>query len=408
VSKQSRIAGVTCPGLRTAGASEWSTQASMLRTLSTILVLAVTPACSSPSPAPDAGLGGGSAAAGGGSSDGGGTAGGGSAGGGAGGGAVDAGAPCTAVNGATPAFYSCQQQSDCKSGLVCVGSGPGTFFCKPLCTSNADCAPWQASLPTVHCMANHCANGPGAVGVCNDHPLDTLANCCTAPLPDAGAPPDAGTWSMNGGNFDGGTGATVLAAQGFTLIFVSQDPALAGTTADNLIRAFFSSIPPESARFNPSCPHTVTMTIDPAYSGVAATTGSSITVSASYIDANVEDYDIITHEDMHVVQAYAFGSSATPTYWVEGIADYARYQYGINNAAAGWSLPPYDATQNYTDSYRVTARFLVWLDLHVKSGIVDTLDATLRSGAYTDTFWVTQTGQTLAQLWTSYGQNPAL
>jgi hypothetical protein len=311
---------------------------------------------------------------------------------------------CSASAGATAAFFPCGSQADCAPGLVCVGnsSQSGSFYCKPSCGSQADCASWRMQYPTVACVVNQCAGGTGGVGVCNDHPENTLATCCT------GEAPQASPWASGGGNFPGGSGAVLLTASGFTLTFLSNDPSLAGQTADNLIRAFFSSIVPESARFNASCPHSVSMTIDPTYSGVAATTGAAIDVSASYVDANTQDYDIITHEDMHVVQAYAFGQANVPSYFVEGLADYARYRYGINNTAAGWTLPDYTTSQHYTDSYRVTARFLVWLENHVNSAIPNDLDATLRAGTYADGWWVTETGQTIDALWASYGQNPAL
>jgi len=60
---------------------------------------------------------------------------------------------------------------------------------------------------------------------------------------------------------------------------------------------------------------------------------------------------------MHIVQDY--GQSTGPGWLTEGIADYARYKFGVNNPAAKWALPAYKSTQKYTDAYRVTARFLV-------------------------------------------------
>jgi hypothetical protein len=109
---------------------------------------------------------------------------------------------------------------------------------------------------------------------------------------------------------------------------------------------------------------------------------------------------------MHVVQQYGYANG--PVYWVEGLADYARYRYGINNAAAAWSPPPYAPTQKYTDSYQVTARFLVWLENHVNRGIPTDLDRVLRAATYTDMFWVAETGRTVDLLWSAYGANPAL
>ena len=101
-------------------------------------------------------------------------------------------------------------------------------------------------------------------------------------------------------------------------------------------------------------------------------------------------------------------SGSNPGWAVEGMADYARYKYGMFNAQEGWSMPAYSSSQKYTDAYRVTARFFVWLELHVRATIVDELDDVMKSGTYTANFWVNQTGSTVDQLWAEYGQNPAL
>ena len=82
---------------------------------------------------------------------------------------------------------------------------------------------------------------------------------------------------------------------------------------------------------------------------------------------------------MHVVQAY---KQWDPAWLREGIADYARAKYGVNNGPAKWTMPDYNPKQNYTDAYRVTARFLVWLEKHVKAGVVVALDQSMRQGKY--------------------------
>jgi hypothetical protein len=108
---------------------------------------------------------------------------------------------------------------------------------------------------------------------------------------------------------------------------------------------------------------------------------------------------------MHIIQAYTGG---TPGWLTEGIADLVRYRYGVNNSAAGWSLPAYSSSQSYTNAYRVTARFLAWLENHVSSTIVTNLNTALRNHTYTANTWVTLTGKTVDQLWADYGANPAL
>ncbi|MGZ3767019.1 MAG: basic secretory protein-like protein, partial [Mucilaginibacter sp.] len=73
-----------------------------------------------------------------------------------------------------------------------------------------------------------------------------------------------------------------------------------------------------------------------------------------------------------------------------------------------WALPTYKSTQNYDNAYRVTARFLVWIEEKVKPGIVKDFNQQLRLHTFTDNSWKTATGKTLDELWKSYSENPAL
>ncbi|WP_211330008.1 basic secretory protein-like protein [Deminuibacter soli] len=199
---------------------------------------------------------------------------------------------------------------------------------------------------------------------------------------------------------------TITYIQGpYKLIFRNDAPNFDTTVRNQMVSAFFTVYPQEVARFNTAAPKTVKFTMTTTYSGVAATAGDSTFFSAAYFASHATDIDVVTHEVMHIVQAYP---SYNPVWLIEGIADYARYTYGVANAAAGWSLPAYSSSQSYTDSYRVTARFLVWIQQHGYPQIVDNLNSALHSGTYTSNTWVTLTGKTVDQLWQQYGQNPAL
>ena len=135
-----------------------------------------------------------------------------------------------------------------------------------------------------------------------------------------------------------------------------------------------------------------------------ATGGATVFFSANYLKNNPADIDVVTHELMHVVQAYNNGLG-----WLtEGLADYARYTYGLDNAAANWALPTYAPGQYYTDSYRVTARFLLWLDKKFGPAVINELDASLRKGTYHSDTWLKLTNKSLNELWESYAQNPTL
>ena len=173
-----------------------------------------------------------------------------------------------------------------------------------------------------------------------------------------------------------------------------------------MIDAFFEVYPKEAARFNPNTQKKVIFVIDSSYKGVAATGGGIIRYSPDYLKAHPDDIDVVTHEAMHVVQDYGRGTG--PGWLTEGIADYVRYKYGVNNEAGKWSLTPYRETHNYNNSYRITARFLVWLENNQRKTIVDELDTAMRAHTYTPEIWKDLTGKTLDELWLAYSQNPVL
>jgi hypothetical protein len=121
---------------------------------------------------------------------------------------------------------------------------------------------------------------------------------------------------------------------------------------------------------------------------------------------NPEDIDVVTHEGMHIVQSYPGG--AGPGWVTEGVADYVRYKMGVNNAAGNWSLPALRENHHYTNAYRVTARFFVWIESKHGEGLVKKLDHAMRSKEYSEEFWKTHTGKTVDELWADYKADPAL
>ncbi|MES2004675.1 MAG: basic secretory protein-like protein [Bacteroidota bacterium] len=191
----------------------------------------------------------------------------------------------------------------------------------------------------------------------------------------------------------------------YTLLFISKDSAFDSGTKQKMIDAFFTVYPQEAKRFNPNTLNKITFVIDPAYAGVAATGNGVARYNPKWLKDHPEDIDVVTHEVMHVVQAYHGGS---PGWLTEGIADYVRYVYGVNNVNGKWALPNYKEGQSYTNSYRITARFLVWLEKNVRKTIVDELDNAARSKTYTVDLWKEKTGKTLDELWADYAANPAI
>lgn len=197
-----------------------------------------------------------------------------------------------------------------------------------------------------------------------------------------------------------------ITQQGYTLIFISKVPDFSQEVKERMIRTFFRVYPVQAMQYNPATRKKVFFVIDPAYKGVAATSGGIVRYSPVWLAQHPGDIDVVTHEVMHIVQAYPPGSG--PGWVTEGIADYVRYKLGVDNAGAGWSLPAFSPGQRYTDAYRVTARFLEWIEQRVHKGMVKELDAAMRSRSYEDALWKKLTGKSVDELWEDYAAAPAL
>ncbi|MCC8424274.1 basic secretory family protein [Mucilaginibacter sp. UR6-11] len=189
----------------------------------------------------------------------------------------------------------------------------------------------------------------------------------------------------------------------YTLIFINKDATFAqkgDTVKQRMIDAFFSAYAAEAETFNKNTLNKVTFIIDPDYKGVAATANGVVHFNPAWMLKKPTDIDVVTHEVMHIVQDY--GNSGGPGWLTEGIADYVRAVFGVDNPGAKWFLPKFKPTQSYTDSYRVTARFFIWVERNVKPSLVVNLDARLRAHTYNDNTIKDLTGKTFDQLWADY------
>ena len=193
---------------------------------------------------------------------------------------------------------------------------------------------------------------------------------------------------------------------GYKLTFINYDATLDSAEQARMVNTFYIVYPELAKAYNKNTLKAVTMVIDTTYKGVAATDNGKVTISNIWMHKHPEDIDVITHEVMHIVQDY--GNSDGPGWLTEGIADYARYKFGINNEAANCKLPDYKPTQNYTDAYRVTARFLVWIEKNYNPKTVKLLDEQMRKHTYTDASWQQLTGKSLDDLWKTYIANPVI
>jgi Peptidase of plants and bacteria len=190
---------------------------------------------------------------------------------------------------------------------------------------------------------------------------------------------------------------------GYTLSFESNFKELDPRLKKRLIKTFFEVYPKLAKEYNPATIKEVKFFVDTAYKGVAATADGKVTFSSMWMVKHPEDIDVVTHEVMHIVQDY--GRSVGPGWLTEGIADYARYKFGVDNAGAKWSLPPLKPEHSYKNSYRITAGFFAWIEKNIKPGMIKTVDAALRDHTYTKEIWTKSTGKDLDALWADYVKN---
>jgi len=206
-------------------------------------------------------------------------------------------------------------------------------------------------------------------------------------------------------------GTDTIKKNDLTLIFTNTDAGFSKATRQRLIDAFFIVYPKEMTEYNPDASKVVTFMIDTGYKGVAATSRNVVHYNPTWFVSHPEDIDVVTHEVMHIVQNYGRnrGTGAQRPGWLtEGIADFVRNEYGINNEKAGWKFADFKATQSYTNAYKVTARFLYWAQKNKDPQLVKQLDAAMRNGTYTPEMWQQLTGKNVDDLWAEYAANPVI
>ena len=185
-----------------------------------------------------------------------------------------------------------------------------------------------------------------------------------------------------------------------------------GFTAKAAISNFNTVYSTLSEMWNYGKINTVKYTINTEKSGVADTRGAGtntdlITVYSAYSDtASQSQIDCLTHELTHVAQeGYNTGYGGEDTddngsWIVEGMTDYSRYVFG--EYPDGFALPAYSKSQSYTDSYRVTARFFVWIEENICPTFAEQMNDALRTERYASTLFDRITGYGLKELWAMY------
>ncbi|WP_170154556.1 basic secretory protein-like protein [Mangrovibacterium diazotrophicum] len=202
------------------------------------------------------------------------------------------------------------------------------------------------------------------------------------------------------------TESDTIQQNGITLIYINKQEGLSVDLSAKLQETFFAVYPKLCKAYNRKSARKVTFVIDPAYDGVAATSDARVVFNPRWFDQHPNDIDVVTHEVMHIVQDY--GETNGPWWITEGIADYARFKFGVDNEGAGWKLPDVTETQNYDNSYRVTARFFTWIVQNKNKKFVEKMDKIMREHRYSDAVWVKLTGNSPAELWKEYIANPQI
>lgn len=185
---------------------------------------------------------------------------------------------------------------------------------------------------------------------------------------------------------------------------INDAPNLPPIIIEGLKTIIYKVYPKLVKDFNKQALMDLTVKIDTTYEGVAYAHNGRVTVSSQYLTKHPKDLDLMTHEIMHIIQSYPNG--AGPSWLTEGIADYVRHKYALNNDAAGWTLPNFSTRHHYKNSYRITARFLLWITQNHDKHIVTKLDKQLRANNYSSKLWKDYTKLDIDQLWSEYSKNP--
>jgi len=140
-------------------------------------------------------------------------------------------------------------------------------------------------------------------------------------------------------------------------------------------------------------PREVTLVFKDEKKGIAYTTGARITIVADWIRKHPDDFGMVIHELVHVVQSYKGGVG-----WItEGIADYIRnYKYEPK--------PPgkVSAKATYKDGYKTAAVFLAWIEKAKDKDFIRKMNEALRTGKYKDELFKDWAGADVDALWKEF------
>lgn len=184
------------------------------------------------------------------------------------------------------------------------------------------------------------------------------------------------------------------------LTLIDENNLLEESVKNNIIKVFNEVYFNVFDYYNDGEYVNVTIEVTEIYSNPAYTVGHTICIDYTYLNNNPEDYDVITHELIHVAQYNI--QSAIPIWLIEGMADYGRYKFGINNEAANWQFEAPNYAQYFTDAYKTTAAFLVWIEKEYPSFTVKNMNKIMKEGKYSNNYIKEVVGYSFDDLWIQY------
>ncbi|MCX7799090.1 MAG: basic secretory family protein [Fimbriimonadales bacterium] len=193
-------------------------------------------------------------------------------------------------------------------------------------------------------------------------------------------------------------GAALLAAPKVTVeIDVNRSPSSAvwAAQAKALAEEWYPELADLLRQSGWTPPRRVTLRFEPM-EGVAGTAGDVIHISEDWIRRRPDDWGMVIHELVHVVQAYR---KPVPGWITEGIADgirYGKFEPQRDSALHDPERSP------YRDGYWSAGAFLTYLERLYDRRLFTRLNEVARRGEYSPEFWRRYGGRTLEQLWDEY------
>lgn len=131
------------------------------------------------------------------------------------------------------------------------------------------------------------------------------------------------------------------------------------------------------------------------YDGIAGTAGNHIAFNVGWIEKHPDDFGMVIHELVHVVQAYP---KYDPSWLIEGFADYIRY-FIFEPERKAVKVDPKRA--NYKNGYGDAAALVNYVE-QKHPGFVKKAHKVMRLGTYKDEMWLEWTGKTVEDNWKEF------